>query len=73
MGHGGDRKVSEGHTCQADAEFHQPQEPGNWANGQAPHARVIRQRFHEAIWDHYLGAQWRQALEAETDADSQRP
>ena len=38
-----------------------------------PYARRMRQRIHKAIWDHYLGEGWRQALEAETDADSQRP
>ena len=67
------QKIWEGQTCQADSEFQQPQAAGDWEGGQMPYARRMRQRIHKAIWDHYLGEGWRQALEAETDADSQRP
>lgn len=73
VGHGRSRSASEGHGWQVDAEFYQPQEPSNYGCEQSPFARAIRQGFHEAIWDHFLGPNWRQALEGSTTPSSVPP
>lgn len=57
-------------VCQVDAAFHQPQECTNQGCTQSEFARALRQGFHPAIWDHYLGLQWRNEVVGESSVAS---
>jgi len=53
-----------------DAPFHQPQESTNLGCQQSEFARALRQGFHPAIWDHYLGTHWRREVVGESTPGS---